>query len=96
MYADADAELLGTYHKGDDNVLLVATYNADKEPILLNIWYEDEKIIAMERYDLTENNIREIKAFWKGEKEKVHLSEADDIKKELKKIMSFADAVMID
>ena len=96
VYADADAELLGTYHKGDENILLVATYNSDKEPILLNIWYEDEKIIDMERYELTENNIREIKAFWKGEKEEVHLSEADDVKKELKKIMSFADAVMID
>ena len=96
VYADADAELLGTYHKGNENVLLVATYNSDKEPILLNIWYEDEKVISMERYELTENNIREIKAFWKGEKEKVHLSEADKIKEDLQKIMSIADAVIVD
>lgn len=99
VYAGAEAEILGEYQRGnDEKVFLVATENSDKKPILLNIWCDDKKVDNMERYELTENNIHQLKAFWKGEikANEIHLSEMSRIKDDLKQMMSIADAVMID
>lgn len=99
VYADAECELIGkyTYYKSGDPVLLVATY-AEDTPILLNIFLDTEgtSITGMERYDLTEHNINEIKALLTGKKTSIHLSEYDRLLKNTQKILSIADVVLMD
>ena len=95
VYADAECELLGKYISEEaDDVYLVATENSEKEPILLNIWCKNEKVISMERYELTENNIVGMKNFWENGT-KFTLSEMQELKKDVAKIMSISDAIMI-
>lgn len=99
VYEDAECELLfeGTY-KGE-NVFLVATYadsRREKKPILLSIWHDDNRIFGMERYELTEHNIREIKSVLNGEKTSICLSEMEELAKQTYKILSIADAILID
>ena len=95
VYADAECELLGKYiSKEADDVYLVATENSEKEPILLNIWYKNEKVISMERYELTENNIVGMKNFWENGT-MFTLSEMQELKKDVAEIMSISDAIMV-
>lgn len=98
VYADNEAELLGEYvYKGDDVLLIATTANKEKKPILLTVWVnKEDKVSSMERYDLTEHNINEVKAVLKGEKESVTLSEHDELIKQTQKILSLADAVCVD
>lgn len=95
VYADAECELLGKYISIEDyDVYLVASENSEKEPILLNIWCKNEKVVSMERYELTENNIVGMKNFWKNGT-MFTLSEMQELKKDVDKIMSISDAIMI-
>ena len=95
VYADAKCELLGKYiSKEADDVYLVASENSEKEPILLNIWCKNEKVVSMERYELTENNIVGMKNFWKNGT-MFTLSEMQELKKGVAKIMSISDAIVI-
>lgn len=95
VYADAECELLGKYiSKEADDVYLVASENSEKKPILLNIWCKNEKVVSMERYELTENNIVGMKNFWKNGT-MFTLSEMQELKKDVAKIMSISDAITI-
>ena len=96
VYADAECELLGEYHSRDseNKVYLVTTENSEKKPILLNIWYNGARVVAMERYELTENNIKGMKNFWITGAKFV-LSEEQTIQKDISKIISISDAIMI-
>lgn len=97
VYADAECELLGKYTYKGTPVLLVATY-ANIIPILLNIFLDTDgmSVTNMERYDLTEHNINEIKDLLTGKKTTIHLSEHDRLLKDTQKILSLSDAVVID
>lgn len=101
VYADAECELLGKYISNEiddayliDDVYLVATENSEKEPILLNIWCNDKRVVSMERYELTENNIKGMKNFWENGT-MFTLSEMQELKKDVAKIMSISDAIMV-
>ena len=95
VYADAECELLGKYiSKEADDVYLVATENSEKEPILLNIWCNGTRVVSMERYELTENNIKGMKNFWENGTT-FTLSEMQELKKDVAEIMSTSDAIMI-
>lgn len=101
VYADAECELLGKYISKEiddayliDDVYLVASENSEKEPILLNIWCNDKRVVSMERYELTENNIKGMKNFWENGT-KFTLSEMQELKKDVAKIMSISDAIMV-
>lgn len=97
VYADAECELLGKYTYYKEPVLLVATY-AENTPILLNIFLNTDNryVTGMERYDLTEHNISEIKDLLTGKKNTIHLSEHDRLLKDTQRLLSLSDAVMID
>lgn len=97
VFADSECVLLGKYRYKERNVLLVATTSGEeKEPILLTIWINDnDKVSNMERYDLTEHNIKEIKAVLNGEKDCLRLSEHEELVKRTQKILSIADCVGI-
>lgn len=96
VYADSECKLLGKYKYNGDDVYLVATTANEGHPILLTIWVgNDDRVGGMERYELTEHNIKEIKALLSGEKNKIKLSEHDDLLKQTQKILSLADAVTI-
>lgn len=96
VYADSECELLGKYRYEESNVLLVATVAYEDTPILLTVWVSDEdKVTSMERYNLSEHNIKEVKAVLSGEKEIITLSEHDELLKQTQKILSLADAVCI-
>lgn len=65
---------------------------------ILNFWIEDNKIVAAERYDATENNISEVKQLLTGKKLKAILNEFEESKtqRSLQDIIKIADAIMID
>lgn len=98
VYEDAECKLLGDYsdRKDSGRVFLVATYNSNSKPILINVWYNDERIEGMERYDLSEQNIDQMKKYWNGEIEPkdIEFSEKDDLIKSLNELMSISDLVM--
>lgn len=98
VYADAECELLGKYiskeAKYTFDVYLVASENSGKEPMLLNIWCNGTRVVSMERYELTENNIKGMKNFWENGTA-FTLSEMQELKKDVAEIMSISDAIMI-
>lgn len=82
----------GTYK--DDDVTAVICKNQ-----ILCFWIENnKKIVGAVRYDATENNVSEIIAILTGKKTSMRPDEFEEGKTEadLKKIMSIADAIMID
>lgn len=96
VYADSEYKLLGKYKYNGEDVYLVATVANEGHPILLTIWVGgDDRVGGMERYELTEHNIKEIKALLNGEKHRIKLSEYDDLLKQTQKILSLADAVTV-
>lgn len=99
VYADAECELLGKYkdpRNEKQDVYMVATEDNNKRSLLLNIWVEGNKVKSMERYELTEENIKNIREFWEsGGKHEVVLTEMESLNKQVKEILSVADAVMI-
>lgn len=60
--------------------------------------YEDDKIVFSERYDATENNIAQVKAYFNHEIDRIVFDrfEKDSTTKALKEIMDIADVIMID
>jgi len=99
VFADADCKVIGTFKnpKDTDNITFCITASGEEHdyPILLNIWHTDEKVEAMERYEYSEQNIREITAWLKCESKTVTLSESEDLKKSVAEIMSYADAFIV-
>lgn len=100
VYADSECKLLGKFKSKNDSedIFLVATTaTTNKEyPILLNVWANENTVTGMERYELTEHNINQMKDFFNGKIERVTLSEHDRLLKDTEKILSLADAVCID
>lgn len=97
VYADSECKLLGKFKSKYDSedIFLVAT-TADKDkPILLNIWCNEEKVTGMERYQLTEHNINQMKDFFNGKIEIVTLSEHDELLRQTQEILSLADCIAI-
>ena len=99
VFADADCKVIGTFKNPNDtdDITFCITASGVKHdhPILLNIWHTEEKVESMERYEYSEQNIREITAWLKCESKMVTLSEADDLKKSVAEIMSYADAFIV-
>jgi hypothetical protein len=65
---------------------------------LLAIFLHENKVVNIQRVDATENNITELKQFTKDPSKKPHIDEVvkGSSKEALDKIMSIADAVIID
>lgn len=99
VYGDAECKVVGTYkdRNGEGDVTFVITASGSKHdcPILLNIWHTDEKVTSMERYDYSEENLKNIVRFFKGEIDSVPLTEADDLNKSVAEILSIADAICV-
>ena len=95
IYDNAECKLIDTFERNGDTIYFVATYDSRNNPYLVNIWVNNDRVMNMERYEMSKQNIREITAFFKDKTEYVNLSEADKTMKELKEIMSMSDAVMI-
>lgn len=65
---------------------------------IINFWINpDNEILDAERYDATENNIKQMVDFWNGKSDKVDLDEFNkgETAKNLADIMKYADAVMV-
>ena len=96
VYADTPAKLLdeGEYN---GKVLLFETLADRKDPILLNVWIEDNKVVETERYELSQENIDNIKKLLHDNTHKFKLTEADDLAKSVKDILNLSNGlVMID
>lgn len=64
---------------------------------ILNFWINTEnEIVSAERYDATENNIKEMVNYWNGKSDKVTLDEfeAGETAKSITEIMQYADAIL--
>ena len=63
---------------------------------IINFWIDkSEKIVAAERYDATENNMKQMVDYWNEKIEKISLDEfqAGATKKSLEEILQYADFV---
>lgn len=90
---DACKLLLRGSYKGEDVTAVIC-----KNQIIC-FWIENnKKIVNAERYDATENNVSEIVAVLSGKKTKIRIDEFEKGKTEadLNKLMSIADAIIID
>lgn len=84
--------LKGSY-KGEDVTAVIC-----KNQIIC-FWIENnKKIVNAERYDATENNVSEIISVLSGKKTKIHIDEFEEGKtaSDLNKLMSIADAIIVD
>lgn len=99
VFGDAECKVVGNYktREGDEDVTFVITASGKEHdhPILLNIWHTDEKVTSMERYEYSEENLKNIEAFWKGEIDKFTFTEADKLHKSVAEIFSIADGIIV-
>lgn len=92
--AEDDCKLLlkGSYK--DEDVTAVICKNQ-----IICFWIENNtKIVDAVRYDATENNVAEIVAVLSGKKTKISVDEFEEGKTatDLNKLMSIADAIIVD
>ena len=95
VYADAPAKLLdeGECH---GKVMFFETMAKDK-PILLNVWVENDKVVEAERYEVSKDNIENIKKFLHDNTHKFKLTEADELAKQTKEILTLSNGLyMVD
>lgn len=100
VFADAECKVIGTFPnllKYDEDITFVVTASGKEHdhPILLNIWHTADKVTSMERYAYSEHNLNEILRYFRGEIDRVRLSEEEDLKKSVSEILELADAIMI-
>ena len=99
VFGDADCKVIGTYPSKEDGeeITLVITASGEEHdhPILLNIWHTAEKVTGMERYEYSEENLKNIVRFLKGEIRRFTLTEADELNRTVAEILSVADAVIV-
>lgn len=91
---DAECELLDKFEKDGREIHLVATKDTENMPYLVTVWSRNGRVEVIERYDLTEHNIRAIRDYFIDGKE-IHFSEYDRLTKDVAKILSIADAVLV-
>lgn len=99
VFGDAECKVVGNYKTKDgEDVTFVITASGKEHdyPILLNIWHTDEKVTSMERYDYSEENLKNIVKYWEGKIETVPLTEADKLNKTVTEILGIADAIIVD
>lgn len=99
VFGDADCKVVGTYPSKDEGekitFVITASGKEHDHPILLNIWHTDEKVTCMERYEYSEENLKNIVKYWEGKIETVPLTEADNLNKTVTEILSSADAIIV-
>ena len=98
VFGDAECKVVGNYKTKDgEDVTFVITASGKEHdyPILLNIWHTDEKVTSMERYDYSEENLKNIVKYWEGKIETVPLTEADKLNKTVAEILGIADAIIV-
>ena len=98
VFGDAECKVVGNYKTKDgEDVTFVITASGEEHdyPILLNIWHTDEKVTSMERYDYSEENLKNIVKYWEGKIETVPLTEADKLNKTVAEILGIADAIIV-
>lgn len=98
VFGDAECKVVGNYKTKDgEDVTFVITASGKEHdyPILLNIWHTDEKVTGMERYDYSEENLKNIVKYWEGKIETVPLTEADKLNKTVTEILGIADAIIV-
>lgn len=98
VFGDAECKVVGNYKTKDcEDVTFVITASGKEHdyPILLNIWHTDEKVTSMERYDYSEENLKNIVKYWEGKIETVPLTEADKLNKTVTEILGIADAIIV-
>ena len=98
VFGDAECKVVGNYKTKDgEDVTFVITASGKEHdyPILLNIWHTEEKVTSMERYDYSEENLKNIVKYWEGKIETVPLTEADKLNKTVTEILGIADAIIV-
>ena len=99
VFGDADCKVVGTYPSKEDGeqitFVITASGRDHDHPILLNIWHTPEKVTGMERYEYSEENLKNIVSFLKGEIGRFTLTEADELKRTVAEILSVADGIIV-
>ena len=99
VFGDAECKVIGTYPSKEDGeeitFVITASGKNHDHPILLNIWHTAEKVTGMERYEYSDENLKNIVSLLKGEISRFTLTEDDDLKKSVAEILSVADAFIV-
>lgn len=99
VFGDADCKVVGTYpskEDGEEITLVITASGRDHDhPILLNIWHTAEKVTGMERYEYSDENLKNIASYLKGEIRRFTLTEAEDLKRSVAEILSIADGIIV-
>ena len=77
----------------DDTVAIVVCRNQ-----IITFWINNDKVVAAERYDATENNLRVIPALYKGELapgDKLNEFKPGETAKALNEILSISDGLIV-
>jgi len=96
---DTECRLLCSGSRGAiHGKFVIATENEKSNPQIIYIEIEDEKVSSCIRIDATKHNIEEILRFMDGRIEKMDFDEFNghDSEKDVREIMKYADAIMID
>ena len=98
VFGDADCKVIGTYpskEEGEEITLVITASGRDHDhPILLNIWHTAEKVTGMERYEYSEENLKNIDGYLKGEIRRITLTEAEELNRTVAEILSVADGII--
>ena len=100
VYADSPCEIVGTFSWNNGSVTLVKTVtnqatDKDRKAILMNVWHENGRVTDAERYDLSEENVKNIIAYLKGECDHFKLTEEDDLAKDIANLLGLCNGVII-
>lgn len=93
---DAESELLDRFEKDGEQIYLVATTDTGNNPYLVTVWVTNDRVKNIERYDLTAHNICAIRDYFIKDKKPIRFSEEMKLENDVKKILSVADAVLVD
>lgn len=100
VYANNKAKLIAKGKQGIEDVwLFETTANTGKErcPILLNVWIGDNnKVTGCERYEVSKENIKNLKKWLKDNNYRFKLTEADELANEVETLLSKSNAIIID
>lgn len=78
----------------DENVQAMVVICRDQ---LIVFWYQDNTIFDSVRFDATENNMKQLKEYYHGDRKEVDMDEFEDgsTARNLEEVLAHADAILV-
>lgn len=78
----------------DENILVTSVICRDQ---IITFWHQDGEILDSQRYDATENNMKQLKEYYEGARQEVDIDEFEEghTARTLEEILAHADAILV-